>query len=205
LNLNIHFHMLFLDGVYIAGTKGASARFYRVNEPSSSELTQLVHTLARRIGRYLERQGWLERDAENDYLALDGADDDPLSVLQSHSITNRIALGPQAGRKVFSLQTLPPIDIDETHSAAVGQVAGFNLHDGVAARADQRRKLERLCRYIARPAVSEQSLSLTAQGKVRYQLKTPYTDGTTRVILLRASCPPPFGPAFGSTKSLPAI
>jgi hypothetical protein len=147
----------------------------------------------------------LERDAENDYLALNAADDDPLSVLQSHSITYRIARGPQAGRKVFSLQTLPPIDIDETHSAAVGQVAGFNLHAGVAARADQRRKLERLCRYIARPAVSEQSLSLTAQGKVRYQLKTPYTDGTTHVILLRASCPPPFGPAFGSTKSLPAI
>ena len=205
LNLNIHFHMLFLDGAYIAGTKGASARFHRVNEPSSSELTQLVHTIAHRIGRYLERQGWLERDAANDYLALDGADDDPLSVLQSHSITYRIALGPQAGRKVFSLQTLPPVDGDEMRSATVGQVAGFNLHAGVAARAGQRRKLERLCRYITRPAVSEQRLSLTAQGKVRYQLKTPYTDGTTRVILLWASCPPPFGPAFGSTKSLPAI
>jgi len=64
----------------------------------------------------------------------------------------------------------------------VGEVAGFNLHAGVAARADQRRKLERLCRYITRPAVSEQRLSLTAQGKVRYQLKTPYRDGTTHVI-----------------------
>ena len=28
----------------------------------------------------------------------------------------------------------------------------------------------------------EQRLSLTAQGKVRYQLKTPYADGTTHVI-----------------------
>ena len=27
LNLNIHFHMLFLGGVYIADAKGASARF----------------------------------------------------------------------------------------------------------------------------------------------------------------------------------
>jgi hypothetical protein len=64
----------------------------------------------------------------------------------------------------------------------VGQVGGFNLHAGVAVRADERRKLERLCRYITRPAVSEQRLSLTAQGKVRYQLKTPYRDGTTHVI-----------------------
>ena len=182
LNLNIHFHMLFLDGVYIADAKGASPRFHRVNEPASGELTQLVHTIAHQVGRYLERQGWLERDAENAYLALDTADDDPLSVLQGHSISYRIALGPQAGRKVFTLQTLPPVDIDEMQTSTVGQVAGFNLHAGVAARADQRRKLERLCRYIARPAVSEQRLSLTAQGKVRYELKTPYNDGTTHVI-----------------------
>ena len=32
------------------------------------------------------------------------------------------------------------------------------------------------------PAVSEQRPSLTAQGQVRYQLKTPYRDGTTHVF-----------------------
>jgi hypothetical protein len=52
----------------------------------------------------------------------------------------------------------------------------------VATKAHERDKLERLCRYIARPAVSEKRLSLTAQGKVRYELKTPYRDGTTHVI-----------------------
>jgi len=61
-------------------------------------------------------------------------------------------------------------------------VAGFSLHAGVAARADERKKLERLCRYISRPAVSEKRLSLTPNGNVRYQLKTPYRDGTTHVI-----------------------
>ena len=44
------------------------------------------------------------------------------------------------------------------------------------------KKLERLCRYIARPAVSEQRLSLLSNGHVRYELKTPYRDGTTHVI-----------------------
>jgi hypothetical protein len=39
------------------------------------------------------------------------------------------------------------------------------------ARADERQKLERLCRYVSRPAVSEKRLSLTANGQVRYQLK----------------------------------
>ena len=39
-----------------------------------------------------------------------------------------------------------------------------------------------MCRYISRPAVSEKRLSLTRGGNVRYQLKTPYRDGTTHVI-----------------------
>lgn len=52
----------------------------------------------------------------------------------------------------------------------------------MAARAGQRQKLERLCRYISRPAISEKRPSLTPNGNVRYQLRTPYRDGTTHVI-----------------------
>jgi ribosomal protein S27E len=61
LNLNIHFHRLFLDGVYIV-LPGGSAWFRRVKAPTHQELTQLAHTIALRVGRFLERQGLLERD-----------------------------------------------------------------------------------------------------------------------------------------------
>ena len=37
------------------------------------------------------------------------------------------------------------------------------------------------CRYISQPAVSEKRLSLTRQGKVRYQLKTRITAPPGRV------------------------
>jgi len=33
-----------------------------------------------------------------------------------------------------------------------------------------------------KPAVSEKRLSLLSNGKVRYELKTPYRDGATHVI-----------------------
>jgi hypothetical protein len=78
------------------------------------------------------------------------------------------------------LQTLPACEAP--FDGGVGKVAGFSQHAGVAARADQRQKLERLCRYISRPAISEKGVSLTPNGNVRYQLKTPYRDGTTHVI-----------------------
>jgi hypothetical protein len=171
--------MLFLDGVYV-DHPNATARFRWVKAPTSAELTQLARTIAHRVGRFLEREGLLERDMENSYLAGDVLDDDPMASLLGHSITYRIAVGPQAGRKVFTLQTLP--GCDEPFDDGVGKVAGFSLHAGVAARSDERKKLERLCRYISRPAVSEQRLSLTKNGNVRYQLKTPYRDGATHVI-----------------------
>ncbi len=181
LNLNIHFHMLVLDGVYVDRVD-ESVGFRWVKAPTSAELTRLAHTIAHRVGRFLERHGLLERDAENSFLAGDAVDEDPMDQLLGHSITYRIAVGLQAGRKVFTLQTLPASDPEEPFGDAVGKVAGFSLHAGVAARADERKKLERLCRYISRPAVSEKRLSLTPNGNVRYQLKTPYRDGTTHVI-----------------------
>jgi hypothetical protein len=47
LNLNIHFHMLFLDGVYVERPDG-SLRFRWVKAPTSAEVNHLTHTLARR-------------------------------------------------------------------------------------------------------------------------------------------------------------
>jgi hypothetical protein len=97
------------------------------------------------------------------------------------SISYRIAVGSQQGRKVFTLQTLPAVEVDDRY-AQVAKDAGFSLHAGVAAQGSERDKLERLCRYISRSAVSEKRLSLTSAGNIRYQLKTPYNDGTTHVI-----------------------
>jgi hypothetical protein len=126
--------MLFLDGVYIDGATETAARFRWVMAPTSEELTRLVQRIARRVGRFLERQGLLERDAENSYLDAQVMNEGPMNQLRGHSITYRIAVGPQAGRKVFSLQTLPASDPQEALTETVGKVAGFSLHAGVAAR-----------------------------------------------------------------------
>jgi hypothetical protein len=46
----------------------------------------------------------LERDAENSYLAGDALEAGPMEQLLGSSITYRIAVGPQQGRKVFTLR-----------------------------------------------------------------------------------------------------
>ena len=40
-----------------------------------------------------------------------------------------------------------------------------------------------ICRYISRPSLSEERLSLNERGQVVYKLKTPYDNGTTHVVL----------------------
>ena len=185
LNLNIHFHMLFLDGVYIGGSNGRPLRFRRVKAPTSDELIKLTHSIASRVARHLERQGLLERGSGNIYLtpeAVAASDEDPSSQLMGSSITYRIAVGPQQGRKVLTLQTLPDCESDNPFASMVGEVAGFSLHAGVATKFHERSKLERLCRYVTRPPVSTTRLSLIRNGKLRYELKTPWRNGTTHVI-----------------------
>lgn len=181
LNLNVHFHMLFLDGVYAEDDFGKQ-RFHRVKTPTHSELNTLVHPLSHRIAHCLQKQGLLERDAENTWLTLEEEEGDVLTQLQGASVTYRIATGPQQGRKVFTLQTLPEREDKADPSSRVANHAGFSLHAGVIAEAHQRDKLERLCRYISRPAVSEKRLAVTTNGQVRYELKTPYRNGTAHVI-----------------------
>ena len=181
LSLNIHYHMIFLDGVYVARS-GGGYRFVGIEAPHSAELSRLVGQISERVGRHLERRGLLVRDAENAYLEWDGEEASPLDDLVGHAITYRVAVGPHRGQKAFTLQTVPAVDSDMETTTPVASASGFSLHAGVAAKAHQRDKLERLCRYISRPAVAEPRLSLTDSGHIRYSFKTPWRDGTTHVV-----------------------
>ena len=181
LNLNVHFHMLVPDGVYVRTATGPA--FRELAAPQSGELQELVERMAVRIGRQLERRGILVRDAESSYVEAGAqSEEDGLAELQGASITYRIALGAQRGRKVMLLQTVLP-SLQERYGESAAQSSGFSLHAGVAAEAEEREKLERLCRYISRPAIATERLSMTGQGQVRYALKRAYRDGTTHVVL----------------------
>ena len=93
--------MLFLDGVYTTTSWGKS-RFHRTNAPNQQELSELVHTISHRVAGYLQREGILERDEENSYLTLDEGGEDPMRQVLGCSVSYRIAIGPQQGRKVFA-------------------------------------------------------------------------------------------------------
>jgi len=64
---------------------------------TNDELTLLTHTIAHRVGRYLEHRGLLVRDTDQSYLTADAVDSDnetPMNHLLGSSITYRIASCP---------------------------------------------------------------------------------------------------------------
>ena len=88
------------------------------------------------------------------YLTFDFDCEDVINDLIGSSITYRVAVGKNKGKKVYTLQTVPAQLEDIAENKALAKESGFSLHAGVSAKSYQKDKIERLCRYITRPAVS---------------------------------------------------
>ena len=67
--------------------------------------------------------------------------------------------------------------------ALCADIDGFSLHAAVRVDAHDRKRLEQLCRYITRPALSDERVQLNAAGQVELKLKTPWRDGTTHLVM----------------------
>jgi hypothetical protein len=78
-------------------------------------------------------------------------------------------------------------------------VEGFSLHADVRVPGRERSRLERLARYVLRPALATERLSETGDGRLAYHFKKPWSDGSTHVVFtpqvflerLAALIPPP--------------
>ncbi len=198
LNLNLHFHSLVLDGVYETSPYGRP-RFHPLPPPDDDEVARVVGQVATRIARLLERRG-LGPDA-------DPSDADPLTEeepllaeLYGASVTSRIATGRRAGQPVIRVgDCIDPDVVPELDGERCASVSGVSLHANVAVPARDRKRLERLCRYVARPPVATERLSRMADGRLLYRLKHRWRDGTTHVVFepgelvekLAALVPPP--------------
>ncbi|MFH0352484.1 MAG: transposase, partial [Chromatiales bacterium] len=83
---------------------------------------------------------------------------------------------------MLTLQTVPSPEAEPTEQCCVNE-QGFSLHAEVRCAINQRKKLEHLCRYITRPAIANERLTLNRAGQVVLALKTPYRDGTTHIVM----------------------
>ena len=159
--------------------------FQATPAPSAEQLQTVLTRIITRLLKMLTRQGALtEEDTEIPYLA-DPDADPALAPLHAAACTYRIALGPRKGQKVLTWKdpSLRLASSEVPHSRGCVSAQGFSLHADTHCGPQQRQKLERLCRYITRPALGHKRLRRTPDGEVVLQLKTPYRDGTTHLVM----------------------
>ena len=181
LNLNLHTHVLGLDGVF--ARDGADAlTFHPARRLTALDVEEVLATVEPRIKRLLDRRG-LGEGADDGSASDAWAEDAPvLAGLAAASVQGTVALGPHRGARLRRLGD--PSEEGETPAAdgCHARANGFDLHAGLVVPAGQRDRLERVCRYALRPPVTQERIHLTDEGQVRLQLRQPWRDGTTDVV-----------------------
>jgi hypothetical protein len=196
LGLNLHFHSLVLDGIYVADDQGRIT-FRPVTPPSDAEVERVAGRIRRSVGKLLERRGLAPAHAEPDMLQ---RNQPLLAELYGASVSGRVATGRRAGRQVTKVGD--EIDLEDmavAPSRRCAAVGGFSLHANILIPSHDRLRLEKLCRYAGRPPVATERLSALSDGRLLYRLKRRWRDGTTHIILaplemlekLSALVPPP--------------
>ena len=185
LRLNVHFHTLVLDGVYVKDDNGEGVRFLRLPRPSEDDVYEVAMRTAKKVQAKLEQRGRTS-DSESNGEG-DGEIEPALAVCYD--------VAAQAPKKV----------IGDGHRMGKGEIAvvvdGFNVYAGDAIDGRDRKRVERMCRYLARPPIATERLTETGAGyELRYELKKAWRDGTRFVRLdpyeliarICAMVPPPW-------------
>jgi hypothetical protein len=190
LNLNVHLHTLALDGVYWREPETNRVRFFEAPAPTAEALEEVVHRVARRVRNLLIRKGLLvagERE-EGGTISIDPEDPTALDLMQGASIREIVGLGNKWKRvEVKGRQKdMPWVQGGKPFTA---EEDGYTIHAGVwldgrvGRDGPGREKLEKVCRYLLRPAFAEDRLSLRPDGKIEYELRKRRWDGGTSVVL----------------------
>src|SRR5438094_7034777 len=184
LNLAPHFHSLVIHGVY-AADENSQPEFHELPPPEDADVVRVAALVAQRVESLLKRRG-LGPDGDSDTAEALSRDEPGLAAIYSASIRGRIGLGPHAGNRVLTLGDQVDGDsLDSLQSPRCATVPGFSVHANVSIDARDRLRLERLVRYVSRPAVSTERLSELPDGRLLYRLKRRWRNGITEVVFDR--------------------
>jgi len=185
LNLNGHYHLLFLEGVFLDRTdEGHKPRFLAGAPPTDTDITDVIQKISRRVIRKLRHLGYLE--VGSDDAVATGYDplrdhEPALARTIAASVQQRLAFGERAGQQVRRIGS--GLGYEGERPALMGprcaRVHGFSLHAQTQIPAHRRDQLERLIRYTARGAVALERLQADANGDLLYTFTHPWSDGTT--------------------------
>ena len=167
LNLNVHFHTLFLDGAYVLDASGDPPRWQTLH-PCDEDVREVVEAVRRRADALLSRRRQPPLLDEDRNLA---------RVCQLSLLDERID-GPPSPRPRPARNGNP---LPRKHMGA--RAGQWDLHAAVTVAQGKRDELLRLCKYIVRSPLALQRMELLPDGRIRYALRRPRLDGGTCIEL----------------------
>ena len=180
LRLNVHVHTLVPDGVFYLDH--GRTEFQQLEPPTDQDVAKLVATVRKRVLRLLERRGLAQPTRVE-------VEDDPirqrepaLAALLGTAVRGARTFGPYAGAPVATIGRDPRAPWTYSKGPLQAHVEGFDLHAAVCVEGHDTQGLERLCRYLLRPAVVQDRLSHREDGKVLVELKRAWNDGTHHLL-----------------------
>ena len=166
INLNVHFHVMVLDGVLSRDELGRPV-FHRAPPPTRAELDEAVRRVHQQATTWLARKGHLRASAD--------APSQETPAPTSLDACAAIAMGRGMVRALrddhdAELDGAPDVQPPPAADGAV-EHDGFNLHASVVVAGDDDLGRERLMRYGARPQLALDRLRRLPGGRVGYRIK----------------------------------
>jgi hypothetical protein len=198
LNLNIHWHVIVPDTLFVPDAMGERVDTLKHRAPTRLDLEEIVTTVATRCIRWLEKHSYLRREDEED--PADNADTDSpwMRRLQRSLGVGELQRWAEHGRAEQNADTARGRSLPKPTKGLGAQHLKFNLHAGVSVPGGLPAARERLIRYCARPPLALERLSVLEDGRICYRIKdteqarimTP----TQFMARLAALVPPPRHP-----------
>jgi len=204
LRLNVHFHVLGLDGVYVRDDSTGSLVFHPLPAPTQAEVAEVARRTAARIEQLLRKHGRsIDPELADDNPHPLELDDPALAACYTAAARGVGITGDRAGQPTLRLifpddapdRIAGPPEFDEP----VAEVRGVNVHAKQMIDGRDRARLERLCKYIMRPPLAQDRLTHRSGGLLQLELKHAWKDGTQALVFepqelisrLVAMVPPP--------------
>jgi hypothetical protein len=120
---------------------------------------------------------------EDDFCQVARQNPSGLDAIKEASIKSYIATGPRAGQEVRRLRSLGH-DGERAvlKSSRCVSINGFSIHADTMVKKHRGQDLEKLLRYMARPPLSLDRLSLDDDGNVVWRLRNIFSDGTDALL-----------------------
>jgi len=168
VNLNLHFHALVLDGVYGPPSTATGLRFHPLGELRDHDVESLAWRIRDRVNRLLAKEGLLEEAGPS---SKDPSPHDSplLAGCYATSVQGGIGLGEKRGAYLPREGRIPGTRFTALYGDRCAEADGFTLHANVRIHGRDRKRLERLCRYMARPALASKRLELLSDGRLPYR------------------------------------